>query len=315
MTLHKPLIMQPGGADPDLTYSGAELRALTAAAYPWQGVITSPQVTTLSPFGVVQRGAGANFSVDIHAGVAVVVGDDVANQLNYLCWSDATFNLTTPGAPGSGTRLHRVGLQVRDKLNNGVWTGYDFIPVLVQDTGSGFPAEPASFLTLAQVSITTGQASVLAANITDMRVPADRISTVYKAGVTTRSSTGALVDPDLSINLPGNSVHRVTLFLDWTCISGAHLQYQWNRPSGATGTWGGVGDIGGATGNTQQGYGWSLSESLNSPTAGGPYGAVREGIIVCGAGDPQPLAVTWAPTTATSLTLNNGSFLEVRRVG
>ena len=60
-------------------------------------------------------------------------------------------------------------LQIRNKSENGAYTTYDFVPLLLADTGSGTPAEPNSAITLALVSISSGQASVLNANITDSR--------------------------------------------------------------------------------------------------------------------------------------------------
>lgn len=164
MTLLKPVWMQPTGADPSLYYAGGELRQFAQALISAEGVI--------GPSGLVvaQRGAGANFSVDIAAGQCAILGGDVANQGMYVCTNTAgAYNLVTPGAPGSGTRYHRVVAQIRDKTSNGSWTTYDWIPVLVQDTGAGLPAEPVSSITLAQVAITLGQASVLNANITDLR--------------------------------------------------------------------------------------------------------------------------------------------------
>jgi hypothetical protein len=166
MTLHKPLLMQPASGDADLTYTGSELRALVSSLWPYEGVIRPTQ----GGFAVTQRGAGANLSVDVAAGMANVQGDDVAGQNMYTCWSDATVNLVLPAAPGSGTRNHRVGLRIRDKLASGAWTTYEFLPDYVADTGAGLPAEPVSFLTLAQASISAGQSSYQTAQITDLRV-------------------------------------------------------------------------------------------------------------------------------------------------
>lgn len=167
MTLHKPWIMQPAVADPDLTYTAQEIRMYATG----EGVITGNQVLTPADFAVTQRGAGANFSVDVAAGICGVTGDDISNQGLYLAWNDATVNVATPAAPGSGTRVHRLVLQVRDKLSNGTYTTYDAILSVLPDTGGGTPAEPASAITLALISISTGQVSVTNANITGPPVP------------------------------------------------------------------------------------------------------------------------------------------------
>jgi hypothetical protein len=115
---------------------------------------------------VTQRGAGANFSVDIAPFAAIVAGEDVTDQGSYLVTNTAVFNLATPSAPGSGTRTHRLVAQVRDKKNNGAWTTYDWTPLIIADSGSGEPAEPASSETLAHIVIAAGQPNVSNANIT-----------------------------------------------------------------------------------------------------------------------------------------------------
>lgn len=167
MTIHTPYIMQPAVADPDITYTAQELRMYQQAS----ATLAGQGVYKVNDFKVTQRGAGANFSVDVAAGTAGVLGDDITNQGLYLAWSDAVVNVVTPGAPGSGTRVHRLVLQVRDKLSNGAFTTYDAILSLLQDTGSGTPAEPNSAVTLALISISVGQVSVTNANITDSRLP------------------------------------------------------------------------------------------------------------------------------------------------
>lgn len=167
MTLHTPLLMQPDTGDSDITYSGAELRAMFSAQYPFEGIIGTGN--NPASFAVSQRGAGANLSCDLAAGYALVTGDDVAGQNKYFCWSDATYNLALPAAPGSGSRTHRIGLRIKDKLASGSWTTYEFVPDYVEDTGSGLPSEPASFLTLATASISAGASSYVDADFTDYR--------------------------------------------------------------------------------------------------------------------------------------------------
>jgi hypothetical protein len=103
MTLHTPLAMQPGSGDPDITYTAQEwrqfLNGLMAA-----GAVPLDREGILGPAAlkVTQRGAGANFSVDIAAGQALVSGGDITAQGPYWIWNDATFNLATPGRLGRG---------------------------------------------------------------------------------------------------------------------------------------------------------------------------------------------------------------------
>ncbi|MGH3693232.1 MAG: hypothetical protein ACRDRX_04400 [Pseudonocardiaceae bacterium] len=190
MAVQTPLFLQKTGADPDITYSATNYRlALIAALCQYPGV--------LDPYGsngllVTQRGAGANFSVDIAAGYGIITGGDVALQGAYIAVNDATVNVATPSAPGSGTRVHRVVLQIRDKLNNGAYTTYDGVLQVLQDTGSGTPATPASAISLAKVSISAGQANVSNAHITD-----DRAWARWALGVRADlAGDGAWTEPD-----------------------------------------------------------------------------------------------------------------------
>lgn len=170
MTLQTPLFMQAATGDTAVSYSGQNYRlSLIAALCQFTGVI--------DPIGsggllVSQRGAGANMSVDIAAGYAIVPGGDISLQGSYLCISDAVLNVVVPAAPPSGTRVHRVVAQVRDHLSNsGLYAAnvYNWVLNLLADTGTGTPALPASAISLALVSVSAAQSSVTGANITDQR--------------------------------------------------------------------------------------------------------------------------------------------------
>jgi hypothetical protein len=125
--------------------------------YPKQGVM-NPNFT------ITQRAAGANFSVDISAMGAAVQGTSISNQGSYFVLNTGTVNLSTPSAPASGTRTHRVVAQLLDKQATGTQYGWQFL--LKEDTGTGLPALPANSVDLGRVSIAAGQASVQNANIT-----------------------------------------------------------------------------------------------------------------------------------------------------
>jgi hypothetical protein len=312
MTLHTPLHMQPASGDPDLTYTGLEERLLIQATYPYEGIVD--RGPALGKFTVQQRGAGANFSVDVLSGAAVITGDDTGSQMNYLCWSDATFNLVTPSAPGSGTRLHRVGLQLRDKLNNGAWTQYDFTPALVQDTGAGFPAEPASFLTLAQVSIAAGQANVSNGNITDLRSPASR-TRVWKASDLSRTSGTLTADPDLSI-IAAAGTWEVDAFLNCQAATSADLIFALVAPAGATGSWGGTWHHGGeAWANCHGHTSFTVGETDSVVTESGVNTAAHvTGILINAAAGP--VYITWGVlNTGPAVILRRGSSFSLRRCG
>jgi len=303
VTNHRPLFMQPAGGDPDNTYTGTEMRALFAAAYPYQGVIRMAPGAYL----VAQRGAGANLSVDVAAGYAVVTGDDVAGQGNYLCWSDATYNLAMPAAPGSGTRFHRVGLRVKDKLANGTWTTYEFIPDVVQDTGAGFPAEPASFITLAQASITAGQVSYQTAQLTDLRQPAEVIQGATRAANSAQNKTTTLTgDTVLTVPVAASATYEFRFNLYAASASTTSgFKLGWGFPSGATGNYQGI-STNAAGGSFFAPVSLAtVTTGLVGGTANADYGSWFSGIIQTGA-TPGSLQVQYAESVADAA---NGAYI------
>lgn len=242
MTNHTPLWVQPSTGDPDETWSALELRNFTrgfASLEPgvagFQGVL--PSSTVSSPgFHVVQRAAGANFSVDVQTGKAAITDDDVSNGGAAHIWADAVNNVVIPNPPSSGTEVHRIVLQFRDKLENpGSWSTYDFAAVCLPDTGSGTPAEPNSAITIAFVSVAAGQSSVTNSNITDYRECAGNLFS-YKTSDLGRTSTTMSADPDLQLmQLAANAVYYVdgVIFYDGGASGGSEgdIKFGWNLTS------------------------------------------------------------------------------------
>lgn len=161
MTIETPIWMQGSEADP-VSYSAREDRLLIEAAFS-EGV--------LQGFAVAQRGAGANNSVDVALGIAVVAGDDQADQGRYLVRSTAVENVALSAPPGANARIDLIVLQIRDP-NAGGDDGFDAVLQVVEGVASGspaVPATPASAIVLARVLRTAGDTSVTNAMITDRR--------------------------------------------------------------------------------------------------------------------------------------------------
>lgn len=175
--------MQAGVGDTAIDYAAINDRMLIGKFFRGEGV-----ADVTGSLKVSQRSAGANFSVDVAVGSAFVFGDDVTGQGMYLINSDAVENVTVPSPPVSGSRTHRVVAQVRDKLHNSTsWSTYEWTIDVLEDTGSGTPAEPASAITLALVAVASGQSSVTDSNITDRRTQACLITS---APVTVAGDSG-----------------------------------------------------------------------------------------------------------------------------
>lgn len=124
-----------------------------------------------SGFGVSQRAAGANTSVDVAAGYAVVTGDDETRQGKYLLRNTATYNLVMPARPAAGNnRIDLVIAQVRDSQAGGA-AGDDFTITYVTGTPvanpgvSVAPAVPDSAVILAEVDRTGSESSIATAAI------------------------------------------------------------------------------------------------------------------------------------------------------
>ncbi|MEU0469922.1 hypothetical protein ABZ215_38495 [Amycolatopsis sp. NPDC006131] len=160
-----PLYLQPVSGDSAILYSAQDFRRTVSSLFPRAGVLNPS-------FTITQRSAGANFSIDISAFRAVIQGTSVTDQGSYITVSTGTVNLTTPSAPASGSRTHRVVAQILDKQATGTQYGWQFL--LKEDTGSGVPALPANSIDLGRVSIAAGQASVQNAHITQTWVLADQ---------------------------------------------------------------------------------------------------------------------------------------------
>lgn len=123
---------------------------------------------------VTPRVAGANMSVDVAAGRAVIKGDDEANQGSYRVISTAAENLPIGAAPGSNSRIDLVIARVRDaSVTGGVSSDWilEVIPGVVAAAPVA-PAVPNTAIPLAQVLVAAGTVSIIAGMITDRRTSA-----------------------------------------------------------------------------------------------------------------------------------------------
>lgn len=251
MTLKTPILMQAAGGDTPPEYSAMDLRSLLDGLFRGEGIMR-PDV----PGGglkVSQRAAGANFSVDVAAGRAMIAGDAVSDQGLYMAQSTAVENLVVPAPPVSGSRTHRVVAQLNDHLHDGgVAAGtYSWTLLLLEDTGSGTPAVPASALALARVAVAAGQVSVTNANITDDRVTAPLVTS--KPSLVASDATRPPNPYD------GELIWRTDKGCHEVAVSGAW--YEISRSGGGGSAW--------------TPYTPSLTASTTNPTLGS--GSVRNG--------------------------------------
>ena len=162
-----------------LPYSGE-----TVTQAQWQDYINclgadgvTQQLNGTSALAVVQRGAGANMSVDVSAGRILVQGMRAENS--------TTKNLTIASNASGNPRIDRIVARFTT-------SGPTFVLDVLQGTPAGSPTAPALTQTaatyevsLAQIAVAAGAVSIVTANITDERAwsgpQAVRIPTIVSA--------------------------------------------------------------------------------------------------------------------------------------
>lgn len=241
MALETPLWLQAG------SYA-ARLDRMSFRQQHFEGVVRGLKVS--------ERGAGANLTVDVAAGEAIVDGDDQADQGAYRIRSTAVENVTGFVAATSTQRIDRVVLRVNDP-NAGGPAGDNATIVRIAGTESGTPtppAVPATAIPLAQVGpFTTSTVSITNSMITDERpwsAPVQPAGT-YLESASQRRFTGFLVCDGLAIS-------RTTYAELFDAIQVTHGvgdgSSTFNKPDGRGRSGVGVasmGDNGTATGNAR----------------------------------------------------------------
>ncbi len=129
-----------------------------------------------SEFEVVQRGAGANMSVDVGSGLALIEFTTTLLSPNATLkswlYSDDVVNVTVPAADATNPRIDRIvaKFDVSDDPNT---AASNIVSIeLVEGTPAGSPsapAEPSNAITLATVSVPASDTAITDAQITDAR--------------------------------------------------------------------------------------------------------------------------------------------------
>jgi hypothetical protein len=162
MALSKPIWLQ------NQTYS-ARLDRTFADVLFTEGVIDPGG----GAFLVSERAIGANNSVDIAVGVAVVEGDDESFQGKYVIRNENVVNLPLGPAPTVDPRIDVVILEVNDSVAGSVRTPADVANLTVVqgvvDPSPLAPAVPATAIALAEILRTPGDSFIDNLMITDAR--------------------------------------------------------------------------------------------------------------------------------------------------
>lgn len=241
MTNHTPFPISPLVGDlpgDQELYTGEELRqwirSMAELSHGFTGSRTG--VMSLTSCKVSQRGAGPTMSVDVAPGRLFIFGGDSPNQGVYFAWSDAIQNIAVPTTP-SGTRIHRVAAQLRDKSENGSWTDYAWQPVLLADTGGGTPALPVTYANLGLVGVASTDSSVTNSMITDIRELYGRFQQVIRTtDSSTRSTTATTTDDDtLVLSNLAVGTHKIRAQIFYRGGTAGDFKFGWRTAPSVTG--------------------------------------------------------------------------------
>ena len=160
MALETPIWLQGG------TYSARQDRSLLDVIFT-EGVIDPGGSALL----VAERAIGANDTVDVAAGAAIITGDDEADQGKYYVRNTAVVNVAFTPAPGSDERIDLLVLQVNDPTAGGAAGDnavFEVITGTVAETAVA-PAVPDTAIPLAEVLRLSTDTTIINARITDRR--------------------------------------------------------------------------------------------------------------------------------------------------
>lgn len=142
-----------------------------------------PTITTPSALQVVQRGAGANMSVDVSIGSSLISNSTAT--FGYAAWQDAVSNVTISAANPSNPRIDAIvayiNLAAVSTTNNN--NPGSLVLAAIAGTPAGSPSTPSDstiqstlgagvpWVRLANVTVPANATQIVTANIADARAP------------------------------------------------------------------------------------------------------------------------------------------------
>src|SRR5262245_33903456 len=135
-------------------YSARADRQLIEAIWPNEGIVFGLEVT--------QRAAGANLSVDVARGRGAILGEDQANQGNYLAGLPAVANVPID-PPAPPTRIDVTSLAVRDPAAGGPAGNIGVVGKAKGNPSATNPmpsAIPPTAIELARVTVNPGVSTI-----------------------------------------------------------------------------------------------------------------------------------------------------------
>lgn len=131
-------------------------------------------------YEVTQNALGLDNSVDVASGLAIIQGDDEANQGKYLVRLESAQNVVFGSAPTADARIDLLVLRVNDATAGSLATPANVSRIEViegtVDPSPVAPALPDTAIPLAEVLRTQGDTEITNAMITDARPTASQQS-------------------------------------------------------------------------------------------------------------------------------------------
>lgn len=159
------------------------------------GVLPSKDIST-SGFAVKTKASGADMSVDVYPGLAIIQGTQNDQQGAYSVWSDTKVNRTVTAADSVNSRIDLVVLRVQDSQYLGSTDAFTIEVITGTPSASPvIPTAPANSLTIALLTIAPGATTLTSGvNILDCRqYTAARGGDLYVGDVVT-DTTGLMGD-------------------------------------------------------------------------------------------------------------------------
>lgn len=136
-------------------------------------LVATEGIVGAGDFGVTERAAAPAMQVDVAVGRAFITGDDIPNQFRYVVLAEDVTEVPVEPADLVDPRIDLVVVRVLDS-DAGV-VGDEARVEVITGTAAGspvVPATPPTALPLAHIAVAANAASILDANITDVRTTA-----------------------------------------------------------------------------------------------------------------------------------------------
>lgn len=134
-----------------------------------QAIFATTGIVGSTSMAVTANGT-PNMSVNVATGWAAIVSS-TTNGGVYVCYNDATTNLTITAANASLARIDRVVVTVNDAYYSGSLNNVTFTVIAGTPAASpSAPATPSNSISLATIAVGAGVTTIVSGNITDTRV-------------------------------------------------------------------------------------------------------------------------------------------------